>query len=117
MCPKVKRYKGKEMRTSWGTKREQNLCLEGDTASEGKVKKVLCNIGAARLEVEGFHLGFLVNVVFAGIAEAVLKAARFGGKSPDEAFARGQGFGGAVEDFVLKCEGSVDPLPTGGLES
>lgn len=44
MCPKVKRYKGKEMGTFSGAKREQKPCLEGDTASEGKVKKVLRNI-------------------------------------------------------------------------
>jgi hypothetical protein len=32
------------MGTFSGAKREQKPCLEGDTASEGKVKKVLCNI-------------------------------------------------------------------------
>jgi hypothetical protein len=44
MCPKVKRYKGKEMGTFSEAKSEQKPCLEGDTASEGKVKKVLRNI-------------------------------------------------------------------------
>jgi hypothetical protein len=47
MCPKVKRYKGKEMGAFWSTKKRQKACLEGDTGSEGKVKKVLCNIRAA----------------------------------------------------------------------
>jgi hypothetical protein len=32
------------MGTLSGAKREQKPCLEGDTASEGKVKKVLRNI-------------------------------------------------------------------------
>jgi hypothetical protein len=32
------------MGTFSGAKREQKPCLEGDTASEGKVKKVLRNI-------------------------------------------------------------------------
>jgi hypothetical protein len=47
MCPKVKRYKGKEMGTFSGANREQKVCLEGDTGGEGKVKKVLRNIRAA----------------------------------------------------------------------
>jgi hypothetical protein len=46
MCPKVKRYKGKEMGALLEAKREQKACLEGDTGSEEKVKKMLCNIGA-----------------------------------------------------------------------
>src|SRR5580692_9954223 len=78
MCPKVKRYKGKEMGTFWGANNEQKACLEGDTDSEGKVKKVLCNIRVAGLEAKGFHLGFLVNVVLARVAEAIFKAAGFG---------------------------------------
>ncbi len=41
MYPKVKRYKGKEMGTLLGTEKGQKTCLEGDTDSEGKVKKVL----------------------------------------------------------------------------
>jgi hypothetical protein len=40
MCPKVKRYKGKEMGTVFGSEKGQKTCLEGDTDSEGKVKKV-----------------------------------------------------------------------------
>jgi hypothetical protein len=44
MCPKVKRYKGKEMGALSATKNQQKACLEGDTDSEGKVKKVLLNI-------------------------------------------------------------------------
>jgi hypothetical protein len=41
MCSKVKRYKGKDMGTFFGTKEQQKACLEGDTNSEEKVKKVL----------------------------------------------------------------------------
>jgi hypothetical protein len=78
MCPKVKRYKGKEMGTPSGVKSEQKTCLEEVTASEGKVKKVLCN-RSLDLEAEGFHLGFLVSVVFARIAEAVFEAAGLSG--------------------------------------
>ena len=44
MCPKVKRYKGKEMGALFATKNQQKACLEGDTDSEEKVKKVLLNI-------------------------------------------------------------------------
>jgi hypothetical protein len=47
MCPTVKRYKAKEMGTLSRTERGQKACLEGDTDSEGKVKKVLSNIRAA----------------------------------------------------------------------
>jgi hypothetical protein len=47
MCPKVKRYKGKEMGTLLGTEKGQNACLEGDTDSEEKVKKSVGNIWAA----------------------------------------------------------------------
>jgi hypothetical protein len=79
MCPKVKRYKGKGMGTFSEAKREQKACLEGDTGSEEKVKKVFRNIKAAGLKSEGFHLGFLVDIVLAGVAEAVLKTAGFGG--------------------------------------
>jgi hypothetical protein len=89
MCPKVKRYKGKEMGTFSRAEKEQKACLEGDTDSEGKVKKVLCNIRAAELETQGFHLGFLVNVVLARVAETILKTAGFRGQSPDQALARG----------------------------
>jgi hypothetical protein len=46
MCPKVKRYKGKEMDTLSGTENQQKACLEGDTASEGKVKK--CSVTSGR---------------------------------------------------------------------
>jgi hypothetical protein len=67
------------MDTSSEVKRGQKACLEGDTDSEEKVKKVLRNIEAAELESEGFHLGFLVDIVLAGVAEAVLKTAGFGG--------------------------------------
>jgi hypothetical protein len=49
MCPEVKRYKGKEMGTLSGTEKRQKPCLEGDTDSEGKVKKVFRNIGVAGL--------------------------------------------------------------------
>ena len=66
------------MGTFSGAKREQKPCLEGDAASEGKVKKVLCN-RSLDLEAEGFHLGFLVSVVFARIAEAVFEAAGLSG--------------------------------------
>ena len=79
MCPKVKRYKGKEMGTFSGAKREQKACLEGDTDSEGKVKKVLRNIGAAKLKPQRFHLRFLVDVILAGVAKAVFEAAGLGG--------------------------------------
>jgi hypothetical protein len=41
MCPKVKRYKGKEMGTALGTEKRQKTCLEGDTDCEEKVKMVL----------------------------------------------------------------------------
>jgi hypothetical protein len=68
MCPKVKRYKVKEMGTVSEAKSEQKPCLEGDTASEGKVKKCSVTLGCPDLEAEGFHLGFLVNVVFARVA-------------------------------------------------
>jgi len=44
MCPKVKRYKGKEMGTLSSTKKQQKACLEGHSDSEGKVKEVLLNI-------------------------------------------------------------------------
>jgi hypothetical protein len=47
MFPKVKRYKVKEMGTLSRAEKGQKACLEGDTGSEGKVKKVLCNIRAA----------------------------------------------------------------------
>jgi hypothetical protein len=47
MCPRVKRYKGKEMGTLLGTEKGQNTCLEGDTDSEGKAKKSVGNIWAA----------------------------------------------------------------------
>jgi hypothetical protein len=50
MCPEVKRYKGKEMGTVLGTERRQKTCLEGDTDSEGKVKKVLKTAGNRDLE-------------------------------------------------------------------
>src|SRR5271155_988892 len=116
MCPKVKRYKGKEMGTFSRAQKRQKVCLQGVTSSEGKVKKVLRNIGPAGLKSEGLHLGFLVNIVLAGIAEAVLKTASFGGQCPDEAFTGGECFGGAPENFVLKGERGVDPLPAGGLK-
>src|SRR5271156_196700 len=116
MCPKVKRYKGKEMGTFSRAQKSQKVCLEGVTGSEGKVKKVLRNIGAAELKSEGLHLGLLVNIVLAGIAETVLKTASFGGQCPDQAFAGGECFGCAAENFVLKGEGSVDPLPAGGFK-
>lgn len=44
MCPKVKRYKQKEMGTFLRFQKGQKTCLEGDTDGEGKVKKVHCNI-------------------------------------------------------------------------
>jgi hypothetical protein len=47
MCPKVKRYKGKEMGTFSGLQKRQKACLERVTDSERKVKKVLVNIRAA----------------------------------------------------------------------
>jgi hypothetical protein len=102
MCPKVKRYKGKEMGTFSSVEKEQKACLEGDTGSEGKVKKVLRSIKAAGLEPEGLHLGFLVNVVLARITEEVLKAPGLGGQGPDQALSSGDRFGGAVENFVLE---------------
>jgi hypothetical protein len=46
MCPKVKRYKGKGMGTLFGIERGQKTCLEGDAASEGKVKKSIGSIQA-----------------------------------------------------------------------
>ncbi len=61
------------------TRKQQDTCAEGDTNSEGKVKNVFSSIRTARLEAQGFHLGFLVDVVFAGVAEAVLEAAGFRG--------------------------------------
>jgi hypothetical protein len=57
MCPKVKRYKGKEMDACWCTKKQQKACLEGDSDSEGKVKKVLRNIGATDYRPKAFILG------------------------------------------------------------
>src|SRR5580704_19355339 len=69
-----------------------------------------------RLEAEGLHFGFLVDVVLAGVAEAVFKVACFSGQGPYEAFACGQGLRGAVENFVLEGEGGVDPLPASGLK-
>jgi hypothetical protein len=39
MCPKVKRYKGKEMGTLLGPEKGQKTCLEGDTDREEKAKK------------------------------------------------------------------------------
>src|SRR5260370_449646 len=65
MCPKVKRYKGKEMSTLFSTEKHEEACLEGHSDSEGKVRRVLGNIlrercsdevVAIRLDVE---LGFL----------------------------------------------------------
>jgi hypothetical protein len=44
MCPKVKRYKGKEMGALFATKNQQKACLEAHTDGEEKVKKVLLNI-------------------------------------------------------------------------
>jgi len=44
MCPKVKRYKQKEMGIFLRGQKQQKTCIEGDTDSEGKVKKVHCNI-------------------------------------------------------------------------
>jgi hypothetical protein len=41
MCPKVKRYKGKGMGALSSTQKGQKACLEEDSDSEGKVKKVL----------------------------------------------------------------------------
>jgi hypothetical protein len=49
MCPKVKRYKGKEMGTLLGTEKGQKTCLEGDTGSEGKVKKCWKHLGGRSL--------------------------------------------------------------------
>jgi hypothetical protein len=49
MCHGVKGYKGKEMGVLLGTERGKQVCLEGDTDSEGKVKKVL------QLIKEGFQ--------------------------------------------------------------
>jgi hypothetical protein len=117
MCPKVKRYKGKEMGAFSSAEMGQKACLEGDTDSEGKVKKVLRNIRSAGLKSKYLHLGFLVDVVLAGVAEAVFKAPGFGRKSPDQALSCGEGFGGAVEHFVLESEGGIDPLPASGLKS
>ena len=54
------------------------------------------------LETEGLHFGFLVNVVLAWVAQAVLKTARFSRQSPDEALAGWEGLGGTVENFVLE---------------
>jgi hypothetical protein len=50
MCPKVKRYKGKEMGALFEAKREQKACLEGDTGSEEKVKK--CSVTSGRLRLD-----------------------------------------------------------------
>ena len=66
MCPKVKRYKGKEMGTFSDTKEQQKAYLEGDTNGEEKVKKMLRNIRVSRLEAEGFHLRLFVGVVLPG---------------------------------------------------
>src|ERR1700676_2848828 len=117
MCPKVKRYKGKEMGTISGTEKQQNACLEGDTDSEGKVKKVLRNIKPEGLKAEGLHLGFFVDVVLPGVAETILETAGFGRQGPDQALPGGEGFRLEAEGLVLKSQGSVDPLPAGGLES
>jgi hypothetical protein len=55
MCPKVKRYKGKEMGTLLDTQEGQNACLERHSESEGKVKKVLSNISGPELEAGGYR--------------------------------------------------------------
>jgi hypothetical protein len=105
------------MGTLSGTEMQQKVCLEGDTDSEGKVKKALRRIWAVGLEPEGLHLGFLVNVVLAGVTEAVFKPTGFLCQRPDQALPGGEGFRLEAEGLVLKSQGSVDPLPAGGLES
>src|SRR5580692_9598178 len=117
MCPKVKRYKGKEMGTFSGTENQQKAYLEGDTAGEGKVKKCSVTSGRRGLEAEGLHPRFLVNVVLPRVAQAVLKMAGFSGQGPHQALPGGEGFRLQAEGFVLKSQGCVDPLPAGGLES
>jgi hypothetical protein len=82
MCPKVKRYKRKEMSTLLGPKNEQKVCLQRDTDSEGKVKKVHCNISTLELQPEGLHFGLLVNIILSGVAQPILKAACFGRQRP-----------------------------------
>src|SRR5271163_2216059 len=122
MCPKVKRYKGKEMGTFRSTKMRQNVCLERHRGSEEKVKKVLRNIGGAEfkgvreLEAQGLHLGFFVDVVFPRVAEAILEAAGFGSKGPDQALPGGEGLWLLAEGLILKGERGIDPLPARGLE-
>src|SRR5271165_624828 len=98
MCPKVKRYKQKEMGTFSGAQNQQKACLEGDTDSEGKEKKLHCNIsepelGSRRLETQRLHLGFLVDIVLPRVAKAVLEPPAFGGQSPNQTLPRGQGLG------------------------
>src|SRR6266481_5764721 len=78
---------------------------------------MLRNIRAAELEAQGFHLGFLIDVVLARVAEAVLETAGFGGQSPNQALPGRQGHRLKAEGFVLKSQRGVDPLPAGGLES
>jgi hypothetical protein len=41
----------------WCAKKQQKACLEEDSDSEGKVKKVLCCIGAADYRPKAFILG------------------------------------------------------------
>jgi hypothetical protein len=83
MCPKVKRYKGKEMGMVSGPQNGHNACLEAHSQSEGKVKIVLRNIGGpkleAGLEAQSLQLGFLVDVILARVSEPVLETACLGG--------------------------------------
>lgn len=99
-----------------GNKSMQDVWLEGDTDSEQKVKKLLHSIEGPMLEAKSVHLPLFVGPVLAGIAEAVLEAARFGSQSPDKAFASGEGLGLEAEGLILEGQGGVDPLPTGSLE-
>src|SRR5580698_9567324 len=101
MCPRVKRYKGKEMGTVLGTEKGQKTCLEGDTDGEGKVKKALETSAPRGLKTQGLHLGLLVDAVLSGVTEPILEATSFGRQRPDQALPGGECFRLEAEGIVL----------------
>lgn len=97
-------------------KNKQKACLEEDTDGEEKAKKCCNPSNRLFLETQSVHLGFLIDPVLAGVAEASLEAASLCSQGPDEAFPCGEGLREAVENLILIGEGGVDPLPAGGFE-